>query len=72
MRAQQLPEAHVAGFSRHLTTGEAHVLGVPLTLPVLCRDGSERLCRFLVESPATTSGRRIYLAWIDPLDGHAA
>ena len=25
-----LREAHVAGFSRHLTTGEAHVLGVPL------------------------------------------
>ncbi|MDP1805519.1 MAG: PAS domain S-box protein, partial [Acidimicrobiales bacterium] len=32
-----LREAHVAGFSRHLSTGEAHVLGVPLDLPVLCK-----------------------------------
>lgn len=58
-----LREAHVAGFTRHLTTGEAHALGVPLTLPVLHRDGTEITCTFLVEQVATRP-RSIYVAWI--------
>lgn len=61
-----LREAHVAGFSRHLTTGQAHVLGVPLTLPVLHRDGSEVTCSFLVERAPSGGGRPVYLAWIEP------
>ncbi|MDQ1635113.1 MAG: hypothetical protein QOJ32_1922 [Frankiaceae bacterium] len=63
-----LREAHVAGFTRHLTTGEAHALGVPLTLPVLHADGHEILCRFLVERAAPRDRRAVYLAWIDPLE----
>jgi PAS domain S-box-containing protein len=59
-------EAHVAGFTRHLSTGQAHVLGVELELPVLCRDGSELVCTFLVEATGTASGRRVYIAWITP------
>ena len=67
----QLREAHVAGFTRHLTSGEAHVLGVPLTLPVLHADGSEVTCRFLVEQAASSRGRALYLAWIEPVDAQA-
>ena len=63
-----LREAHVAGFSRHLSTGQAHALGVPLELPVLRSDGSEVLCRFLVERAPANDGRAVYVAWIDPLD----
>jgi len=62
----ELREAHVAGFSRHLTTGEAHVLGVPLVLPVLRKDGTELRCRFLVERTPGVAGRFVYLAWISP------
>lgn len=62
-----LREAHVAGFSRHLSTGEAHVLGVPLDLPVLRKDGTEVLCRFLIERAPLSQGRAVYVAWIDPL-----
>lgn len=64
-----LREAHIAGFSRHLSTGESHVLGVPLTLPVLHADGStEILCTFMVERVATAVGRRsLFRAWIDPV-----
>jgi PAS domain S-box-containing protein len=62
----RLREAHVAGFTRHLTTGEAHVLDVPLTLPVLCADGSEITADFLVQQAPTGAGRSVYLAWIDP------
>jgi PAS domain S-box-containing protein len=58
-------EAHVAGFSRHLTTGEAHVVGVPLDLPVLRADGTEVLCSFLIEQVAV-GGPPVYVAWITP------
>ena len=62
-------EAHVAGFTRHLTTGEAHVLGVELDLPVLRRDGSEVVCTFRIEATGTPSGRTVYVAWITPPAG---
>lgn len=61
----RLREAHVAGFTRHLTTGEAHILGVSLLLPVLHADGRELPCRFLVERAPPSSGRSVYLAWIE-------
>lgn len=64
----RLREAHVAAFSRHLSTGEAHILGVDLQLPVLHRDGTEMLCRFLLERADVGHGRPVYLAWIEPLD----
>ena len=63
----ELREAHVAGFTRHLTTGEAHALGIPLRLPVLRADGSRVDCRFLIEQSSTVTGRRVYVAWIDPI-----
>jgi PAS domain S-box-containing protein len=63
----RLREAHVAGFTRHLTTGETHVLGVHLELPVLRADGTEVLCGFLIERAAAEAGRAVYVAWIDPV-----
>ncbi len=61
-----LREAHVAGFSRHLSTGQALVLGVPLELPVLHADGRELLCDFVIERTDAGPGRTVYLAWIEP------
>ncbi|WP_186816495.1 PAS domain S-box protein [Cellulomonas aerilata] len=61
-------EAHVAGFTRHLSTGEVHVLGVPVTVPVLRADGSEVLCRLLIERSTATGGRSMYVASIEPVD----
>ncbi len=63
-----LRESHVAGFTRHLTTGEARALGVPLTLPVLHANGTEVPCRFLIEQSHPTARRSIYIAWIDPVE----
>jgi PAS domain S-box-containing protein len=60
-------EAHVAGFTRHLTTGEAKALGVHLELPVLRRDGTEVACDFLIEATGTPTGRTVYVARITPL-----
>ena len=64
----RLREAHVAGFSRHLTTGETRILGVPLVLPVLAADGSELPCRFMIERAPKSGDRSVYLAWIEPED----
>ena len=68
----ELREAHVAGFTRHLTTGQSNALGVPLRLPVLRADGSRIDCQFLIEQGGTGSARRVYVAWIDPVDGGPA
>ena len=63
-----LREAHVAAFSRATTTGEHRILDVPLTLPVLHRDGSEISCSFLLRRTVTPTGGAIYVAWIDPIE----
>jgi PAS domain S-box-containing protein len=63
-----LREAHVAGFTRHLTTGQAQLLGVPLQLPVLHREGHEVACDFLIEQAPGTGRQHVYLAWISRAD----
>ncbi len=63
-----LHEAHLAGFTRHQTTGESHVLGLPLELPVLRSDGTQVHVRFLLERVRAPRGRSVYVAWLDPLD----
>ena len=64
----ELREAHVAGFTRHLTTGEAHAIGVPLRLPVLRADGTTVDCDFLIEQTPLASGRAVYVAWVEPVE----
>jgi PAS domain S-box-containing protein len=63
----ELREAHVAGFSRHVTTGEGRVLGRPLRLPVLRADGSRVECEVLIEQRAAAEGRHLYVALIEPV-----
>jgi len=64
----RLRDAHVAGFTRHQSTGETRVLGEPLTVPVLRADGSEVSCRLLLERSEDRRARPVYLAWIEPVD----
>src|SRR3954451_14051259 len=63
----RLREQHIAGFIRHLATGEARVLGVRLNLPVLRLDGREVLRCVLIEQQTVPGGRSVYIAWLDPL-----
>ncbi len=65
-------EAHVSGFSRHLSTGRARALGVHLRLPVLCRDGAEVECQFLISAESAPGGRAVYVARITPVASLAA
>lgn len=61
-------EAHVSGFTRHLSTGVAHALEVELQLPVLRADATEVLCNFFIEAQRSRSGRTVYVAWVTPVD----
>lgn len=63
----QFREAHVAGFTRHLTTGTAHALNVRLELPVLRADATEVNCEFFIEAHRSPDGRAVYIAWVVPL-----
>ena len=57
-------EAHTAGFTRHLTTGESHALRVDLQLPVLTAHGAEIPYTLFIEADHTRSGRPVYIAWL--------
>jgi PAS domain S-box-containing protein len=63
----ELREAHVAGFSRHLTTGETRVLGRSLRLPVLRADGSRVECEVRIEQRSAVGGRHLYVALVEPV-----
>jgi PAS domain S-box-containing protein len=63
----RLRDQHVAGFTRHLATGEAHVLGVELELPVLRLDGREVMRRLMIEQVTAPAGRQVYVAWLNPV-----
>ena len=63
----ELREAHVAGFSRHLTTGETRLLGRTLRLPVLRADGSRVECEVRIEQRAAVEGRHLYVALVEPV-----
>lgn len=59
-------EAHVSGFTRHLSTGQARALRVELQLPVLCADGQEVVCDFFIDDDRTQSGQPVYIAYVSP------
>lgn len=64
----RLREAHVAGFTRHLSTGQAHALRVDLQLPVLRADGSELNCDFWIDADRSESGQAVYIAYVSPAE----
>ena len=63
----RLREAHVAGFTRHLATGERRILDTPVRLPVLAADGSEITCDVLIHADHDAGGRTVFVAWISPV-----
>lgn len=62
-----LREAHVAGFTRHLSTGERRLLDQTVELPVLCADATEVPCRIRIEARPAGAGRSVFVAWVEPL-----
>jgi PAS domain S-box-containing protein len=62
-----LREAHVAGFTRHLSTGVRRLLDQTVELPVLAADDSEVPCRIRIEVRPGGAGRSVFVAWVEPL-----
>jgi PAS domain S-box-containing protein len=61
---ERLREAHIAGFTGHLVTGETRIIGTPTLLPALRRDGTEITVEVLLEAAHAPHGRRVFVAWL--------
>jgi anti-sigma regulatory factor (Ser/Thr protein kinase)/PAS domain-containing protein len=61
----RLREAHVTGFTRHLVTGQARLLGRPATLTACAQDGTETDTTVVIEARPAGDHRTVYLAWFD-------
>ena len=58
--------AHVAGFTRQLLGGAPRMLGEPVQLPALRRDGSEIMVTIRIERELDTDGHPVFLATLSP------
>ena len=57
-----LREAHIAGFTRSVVSGGGGLLGQPLSLSALTRDGREVAITLTLTRHAARAGRHVYLA----------
>ena len=58
----RLRQAHLAGFTLYFSTGRAPLLGRPVTVPALRRDGSEFPVELTVRSESLPGGRQVFVA----------
>jgi PAS domain S-box-containing protein len=68
----ELRETHTAGMSRFLTTGEAKVIGRPISLPALHRDGHRVELEFTIWPSWVGPERRFYAFMRDMSEQRAA
>jgi PAS domain S-box-containing protein len=61
----RLREAHVAGFTRYLATGQRRVIGHSVEVSVLAADGRELPATLLIEERYAPDGRTVLLAELD-------
>lgn len=61
-----LREAHIAAFTRSVVSGVSPLLGQPLALPALTRDGREIPIMLTLTRHDARAGRHVYLARIEP------
>lgn len=66
---QRLHEAHVAGYTRFLVTGEARLLGQPVRVPARTLDGSEIPIELVLSSYTGSGGRRMFAGALLPVSG---
>jgi PAS domain S-box-containing protein len=58
-------QAHLAGFTMHLTNGRSLLLDRPVTVPVLRQDGVEQLVDVTIRSTRMPHGRHLFTADIE-------
>ena len=61
---ERLRDAHRAGLSRYLKTGEAHVLGQRIEVPALRSDGSEFPAELSIDVVVLGDGREVFTAYL--------
>jgi PAS domain S-box-containing protein len=61
-----LREAHIAGFTRSVVAGGGDLLGRPLSLPALSRNGQEIPIVLTLTRHSARAGRHVYLAQLNP------
>ncbi|MFD0545250.1 PAS domain S-box protein [Streptomyces mexicanus] len=59
---EHLRERHVAAFTSLLLTGQSHILGRPVTVPALHRDGSLVEIGLLIQTQEASDGRSVFVA----------
>jgi PAS domain S-box-containing protein len=62
-----LREAHVAGFTLNVVSGRQGLLGQPLSVPALTRDGREVPVILTLTRHSAARGRLVYLARLQPV-----
>lgn len=62
----RLRDRHVAGFTRHLLEGTSRVMGRPMAVTALRRDGSEVPVSLLIERRVDPHTRALFVAALDP------
>ncbi len=60
-------QAHLAGFTQHLMNGRGPLLGVPVRVPVLAADGSERPVELTITAQLLPRGRSVFVASMRPV-----
>lgn len=59
-------QAHLAGFTLHLFAGRSALIGTPVVVPALRRDGNEVTVSLTVTAQPVPSGRRVFVASMTP------
>jgi PAS domain S-box-containing protein len=60
-------EAHIAGFMRYLVSGESRIVGRPVGVHALRRDGVEVPITILIEVAAVVGNRQVFVATLTPV-----
>ncbi len=66
---EELRERHIAGFTRYLITGQAHIIGSPVTVPARCRSGKTVDVLLTLEVVEAAGGRTIFVGTLEPVLG---
>ena len=62
-------DAHLAGFTRYIATGQARLIGKAVTVPALRGDGSEVDVTLRLQARAAGGGRTLFVAVLEPTGG---
>ena len=63
----ELREAHVAGFSRYLSSGETSLGSSAVEMPVQRRDGTTLRCMLTLEETPGAGGEAVVVGWMTPV-----